>query len=128
MWLWENDLQLLGFRRKGERYWLCTRRWGLTPPDHLSIYSWSELTSRAGLDLLELTEFHVTFVVGFDHLHFYYHELGEGAWQPGGHTARAHLKRLGCDARQLRDRADMIAEQFIAALGCSYRPRRLRKR
>lgn len=133
MWLWASELHQLGFRRKRDRYWLCARRWGLRGVDHLSLYPWSEQTvsgpsACAALTLVELTEFHVTFVVSGERLHFYYHELGDSAWQSGRHTSRAELERQGCAARQLRGRADAIAEQFIAALGCSFRHRRQRSR
>ncbi|MBL8798997.1 MAG: hypothetical protein JNM56_34245 [Planctomycetia bacterium] len=128
MWLWDSDLRRLGFRRPGDRCWLCSRRWGLQPPDHLSIFPWSELKDRTGPRLVELTEFHVTFVVGWERLHFYYHEMEPGDWQPGGHTSRGELRRLGCDPRSLRDRADSVAAQFIAALGGRCQARRARRR
>ena len=74
MWLWDVDLQRLGFRRRSERYWQCERRFGLGAADHLSVFSWSEqaIPGRRGPAryLVELTEFHVTLTRGGEHLHF----------------------------------------------------------
>src|SRR5947209_8475616 len=121
MWLWESELRERGFRRKSERYWQCRRRFGLDDAAHLSIFSWSEQT-LAGAGgrpryLVELTEFHLTFVRAGDHLHFYYHEHGENAWHPGGHTSRAEITRLGLDLAALRALADAIAAAFVESLG-----------
>ena len=64
--MWLNDAQMsdLGFRRKGERYWRCDRRHGLSEHDHVSVFCWSEQRATDGRRLVELTEFHVTFYRG----------------------------------------------------------------
>ena len=125
MWLWESELRELGFRRKGERYWQCALRFGLREDDHLSVFSWSEQTLPAGRGgrpryLIELTEFHVTFLIGHDNVHFYYHERRENDWAPAGHTSSAEIRRLRHDPRALRNRADRVARAFVAALGGEY--------
>jgi len=121
MWLWASELIELGFRRKSERYWRCERRYGLPNWAHLSLFSWGEhaLPRKSGPSrlLVELTEFHVTFVLRHDHVHFYYHEHLENDWEPGGHTCAGHLRRLGADVAALRAQADAIAEALIIALG-----------
>jgi hypothetical protein len=121
MWLWESELRERGFRRKSERYWQCQRRYGMPDAVHLSIFSWSEQTlpGVAGQPhyLVELTEFHLTFVRAGEHLHFYYHEHGDNLWHPGGHTSLVEIQRLGLDLATLRDEADAIARTFVEALG-----------
>lgn len=127
MWLWASELNDLGFRRKSERYWQCERRFGLPAAAHLSLFSWGEQALPADsahpLVLVELTEFHVTFVLRHEHVHFYYHERLENDWEPGGHTSAAELRRLGADVRALRARADAIAATLIEALGGAFDPR-----
>jgi hypothetical protein len=125
MWLWENELRELGFRRKGERYWLCGRRFGLHEDDHLSVVSWCEQTILAGRRgrpryLIELTEFHVTLCIGHENVHFYFHESGENEWGPAGHTSSAEIRRLGHDPCALQGVADRVAGAFVAALGGVY--------
>ncbi len=131
MWLWASRLHELGFRRKSERYWRCERRFGLPAGAHLSLFSWGEhsLPSATGAPLLvELAAFHVTFVMGNQHVHFYYHERQNNDWDPGGHTSRAELRRIGADAAALRERADAVAAAVAAALGGSWHPRGARRR
>jgi hypothetical protein len=128
MWLWESELHELGFRRKGERYWRCEGRFGLPDEAHLSLFSWGEQTlsgerRRRPRFLVELTEFHVTFRVTWEHIHFYYHERGENDWEPGGHTSAAEMLRLRLEPGRLRAAADAIAAAFIAALAGAYHPR-----
>jgi hypothetical protein len=128
MWLWESELHELGFRRKGERYWRCVRRFGLREDDHLSVFSWAEQALPAGGTrrpryLVELTEFHVTFLIGHDNVHFYYHERLENDWVSAGHTSPGEIRRLGHDPPALRHRADRIAGAFVAALGGAFHPR-----
>jgi hypothetical protein len=128
MWLWDNELRRLGFRRKSDRYWRCDRRFGLGNDDHLSIWSWSEQTirdrRRRGVRyLVELTEFHVTFERRGENLHFYYHEWAENGWEPGGHTSRREIRRTGCAPGTLRHAAAVVAGEFIRALGGSMRTR-----
>src|SRR5438874_13480322 len=116
MWQWDIDLRQLGFRRRGDGYWQCERRHGLERNDHLSVFSWSEQTLPGGRFLVELTEFHVTFYRGGEHLHFYYHELLDNHWQPAGHTSVNEIHRLGLDPEELRALADDIAAEVVFAL------------
>ena len=128
MWLWESELYERGFRRRSERYWQCGRGYGLPAGAHLSIFSWAEQTipgrrRRERLLLVELTEFHVTFVLGTQHVHFYYHEVLHNDWQPLGHTSANEIRRLGHDPAVWRARADAIAANVAAALGGTFHPR-----
>jgi hypothetical protein len=120
MWLWACELHDLGFRRRSESYWRCENRFHLPVNGHLSIFSWGEqsVPGHRGRNrfLVELTEFHVTFLLGFEHVHFYYHEILDNDWEPGGHTSPAEIGRLGYDVIALRDSADEIAAEVIAAL------------
>jgi hypothetical protein len=130
MWLWASELHAMGFRRRSERYWRCERRFGLPTNAHLSVFSWGEhaLPADAGPAplLVEVTEFHVTFVLGNQHVHFYYHEGPHSEWAPAGHTSAAELRRLSADRASLRARADNVAAAVVAALGGTFRPRRRR--
>jgi hypothetical protein len=126
MWLYDLELEPLGFRRKGDRYWQCQRRLGLLGDDHVSVYSWSEQRLPAGRFLVELTEFHVTFYRGGEHLHFYYHELADNHWQPAGHTSPNEISRLGLQALVLRADADSVAAALVEALGGVLLPRQER--
>ena len=117
MWLWECELRELGFRRRGERFRVCERRYGLAGYDHLSIFSWSEQRLAGGRMLADLIEFHVTFYRCGEALHFYYHEADCNAWRRGGHTSRPELARLGLDPDNLRAEADAVARELVAALG-----------
>jgi hypothetical protein len=123
MWLYDLELEPLGFRRKGDRYWQCERRLGLCGNDHVSVYSWSEQRLPGGRFLVELTEFHVTFYRGGEHLHFYYHELGDNHWQPAGHTSPNEIARLGLQTGTLRAEADEVAGALAEALGGVLLPR-----
>jgi hypothetical protein len=118
----------MGFRRKSERYWRCERRFGLPANAHLSLFSWGEhalpVAAGAAPVLVELTEFHVTFVLGNRHVHFYYHERRQNDWDPGGYTSKGELRRLGADRAALRTSADAVAEAVVAALGGTFYPRR----
>lgn len=122
MWIWDIDLHALGFRRKSERYWQCSRAFGLNEPDHLSVFSWSEQTIPTARGrqrqrfLVELTEFHVTLLRAGENLHFYYHEHAENEWHPGGHTSPNEVLRAGCDPEILRARADAVARELVGAL------------
>jgi hypothetical protein len=127
VWLWECELCDLGFRRKADRYWQCERRFGMGNGEHLSVYSWSEQRVPADTGvarfLVEVTEFHVTFEVGSDNLHFYYHEYLENEWRPAGHTSAGEIRRLDCDPRALREGADAVAVSLVEALGGVFHPR-----
>lgn len=128
MWLWDQQLHELGFRRRSDRYWQCERRFGLPVWGHLSLFSWSEQAIPLGRQrwrfLVEVTEFHVTFLTPLDNLHFYYHERQPDEWTPGGHTSSGEIARLDLDPLELRARADAIATDVVAALGATLRPRR----
>jgi hypothetical protein len=130
MWQWDDDLRLLGFRRRGERYWQCERGYGLGQAEHVSIFSWGEqaIPGRRGPArfLVEVTEFHVTFLLGGEHLHFYYHEYGDHEWRAAGHTSANEIRRVGAEVAVLRAHADAVAEEVIAGLGGRLRPRRCR--
>src|SRR5262249_30128158 len=117
MWQWDIDLRQLGFRRRGDGYWQCERRHCLESNDHLSVFSWSEQILPGGRFLIELTEFHVTFCRGGEHLHFYYHELLDNHWQPAGYTSHNEVRRLGLDPIELRRQADDVACAFVESLG-----------
>jgi hypothetical protein len=117
MWQWDGAMRAAGFRRRGERFWVCERRYGLRGHDHLAVFAWSEQRLPGGAVLVELTEFHVTYYRGGEPLHFYYHETAENHWQPGGHTSRAELGRLGLDLEELRGGADAVAGRLARALG-----------
>ncbi len=132
MWLWQAELHHLGFRRRSEHYWQCERRHGLPPSAHLSIWPWSEQgipgPGKGKLRyLVEVTEFHVTFLSAVDHLHFYFHERDANEWKPGGHTSSAELRRLGENPRALRALADVIAQRLIESWGGRLLARRGRR-
>jgi hypothetical protein len=127
MWLHEDQLRRLGFRRRSAGYWSCLGRFGLRGEEHISVFARSELAlpgrgrGEAGL-MIELTEFHVTLPVG-ENLHFYYHEARGSEWAPGGQTSSTEVRRLGLDPFALRDRADKVAGLLALALGGSIGPR-----
>jgi hypothetical protein len=123
MWRWESELREAGFRRKGERYWQCERRFGLPTWAHISLFCWSEQITTGERLLVELDAFHVTFVLGGEHLHFYYHEQQDNEWEPAGHTSVTEISRLCLDAHTLRAEADAIAEALVAALAGILHPR-----
>jgi hypothetical protein len=117
MWIEHHQLARLGFKRSGERFRKCERRFHLRNHDHITIWSWSEQRSPEGSMLVELTEFHVTFYRGGERLHFYWHERDHNEWESGGHTSTNEIRRVQCDPVELRSEATAIAEAFIAALG-----------
>ncbi len=117
MWLYDLELSAVGFRRKGERYWRCDRRHGLSEHDHVSVYCWSEQRIGQGRYLVELTEFHVTFYRGGERLHFYYHDHDDNHWRHEGNTSHAEIRRLGLEPAALRAEADAVARALIEALG-----------
>lgn len=114
MWLWEVELRELGFRQKSARYWLCERRHGLWEGEHLSVYA--DARTDGERRLFEVHAFHVTFGIGIENVHFYYHESADNEWAPGGHTSRAEVERLGASLAALRARADAVAASLAAAL------------
>lgn len=124
VWLWENALRELGFRRKSAGYWHCERRHGLPESAHLSVFPWAEHAppSRAGR-LFEVQAFHVTFRLEGEHVHFYYHEHGERSWAPGGYTSAGEIARIGHDPEDLCEVADGVAARLAAAMACAFLPR-----
>lgn len=127
MWLWEGELRELGFRRGAGGYWRCARRFGLQGDEHISAFARSEQgvsgsrPDARGL-MIELSELHVTFPLG-ENVHFYYHERTETEWEPGGFTSGAEICRLGLSPVRLRERADRLAGEIIAAIGGVLQPR-----
>jgi hypothetical protein len=116
MWHHEGTLRTLGFHPRSDRYRQCVRRYGLQADDHISVYSWSEVTLPDGGRFVELTEFHVTFYRGGERLHFYYHETHPNHWQPAGHTSTNEILRLGLDVPGLRAEADAVASALVEAM------------
>src|SRR5262249_25614118 len=96
VWLWAIELHELGFRRKSDRYWQCARRYGLPAEAHLSVYAWAEhaVAADAARRLVEVSTFHVTFEIGRENIHFYYHERSDNEWEPAGHTSATEIARL----------------------------------
>ena len=126
MWLWASELHALGFRRKSDGYWQCERRFGLSDDEHLSVFTWGEHPvpgSGGACWLIEVSTFHVTFEIGSDNVHFYYHEMSENGWRPAGHTSSAEIRRLGHRPKELRRTADAIARRVVEALGGMWHPR-----
>jgi hypothetical protein len=117
MWLYDAQMHSLGFRRRGERYWQCERRLGLSGGDHVSVFCWSEQRLPTGGRLVELTEFHVTFYRAGEQLHFYYHQLDDDRWRHEGNTSHNEIRRLGLEPAELRAEADAIARELALALG-----------
>jgi hypothetical protein len=97
MWLWECELRQLGLRRLSERYWQCERRYGLPGAAYLSLFSHAQerqaTKSAAGREQVDIAAFHVTYCLGVDRVHFYFHEVTDGVWEPGGHTSGAEIRR-----------------------------------
>lgn len=121
MWLWDRELQAVGFRRRSSGYWQCERRFGLPAHAYISLFAWSDWAETAGEEhrgrqFVEVSAFHVTFMLDFDNVHFYYHEHGENVWEPGGHTSSLEIERHGVAALELRVEADAIAARLVAAL------------
>lgn len=124
MWLWASELHRLGFKRKSERYWQCERRYGLPVHAYLSLYPWCEHTDAASArQQIEVSAFHVTFQLGLERIHFYYHEYLDNEWEPGGHTSTREILRVHDDPVELRRLADAIAAALLKSLGCLYQPR-----
>jgi hypothetical protein len=128
MWLSECELRAIGFRRRSTHYWQCERRFGLPSDGYLSVFADGECAIADSIgdtqpSHIEVSAFHVTFVLGVDNIHFYYHEHAENVWEPGGHTSRFEIERHGVEPRILRADADTIAELVVAALHGTLLPR-----
>lgn len=83
MWLWSCELRQIGFRRRSRRYWQCERRFGLTGNSYISIFIHT-VHSQNDRECLEISAFHVTFQVGIERVHFYYHEMANTHGSPAG--------------------------------------------
>ena len=85
------------------------------------------LTSRSRSSrtrgIVEVSAFHVTFLLDVDNVHFYYHEYGDGVWEAGGHTSSAEIARHDADPVVLRQIADVVAADFVLALEANLLPR-----
>ncbi len=126
MWLWEFQPRPLGLRRLSDRYWQCERRHGLPADAYLSVFAHAHerrAARTAGRERVDLCAFHVTFCLGVDRVHFYYHERAEGVWEPGGHTSGTEIRRYRREPAELRAAADRIASEFLSALGMTLAPR-----
>jgi hypothetical protein len=127
MWLWVCELRSLGLRRLSARYWQCVRRYGLPAEAYLSIFSHAceRQTTPGGneLERIDLCAFHVTFCLGVDRVHFYFHEVADGVWEPGGHTSAVEIRRHLREPAELRTLADRVAAEFLSALGLELLPR-----
>jgi hypothetical protein len=128
MWIIDAELQQLGFRRRSRRYWQCEWRYGLPDNAYISIYaggkdSHLDREPRNQPRIVEVSAFHVTFLLDVDNVHFYYHEYGDGVWEAGGHTSGAEIARHDADPLTLRQLADAIAAEFVMALAANLLPR-----
>ncbi len=121
MWLWDCELQQLGFRQRSEVYWQCERRFGLLEDAYVSIFAndgnASGRSRSRGPIAVGFCAFHITFQLDVDNVHFYFHEQAENVWEPGGHTSSVEIERHGVDPRALRSLADEIAAGVAFALG-----------
>lgn len=116
MWLWICELKQLGFKQKSNRYFQCTKGYGLENNGHISMFLWTRNGKGKNATCFEVNEFHITLKGGGHNLHFYYHERSENVWQQGGHTSTNEIELLGFCAEALREQADSIAKEFVAKL------------
>ena len=123
MWLWECELRQLGLRRLSAGYWQCERRYGLPGGAYLSVFAHASERQAAGRERFDICAFHVTFCLGVDRVHFYFHESAEASWEPGGHTSGAEIRRYRREPAGLRAVADRVAEEFLSARGMRLMPR-----
>lgn len=118
MWLWKCELHRLGFRERSADYWQCERRFGLPENAYLSVWIHArEREHHLGRELLDVSAFHVTFQLDVDRVHFYFHEVGDHVWEPGGHTSSTEIRRHGVEPSLLRDLADDCAALLVAQWG-----------
>jgi hypothetical protein len=128
MWLWHWQLRDAGFIECSNGYWQCEQGFGLPEDAWVSIFvgNWAVSCRRrrsSPRKLIEVNAFHVTFKFAVDHIHFYYHEALNGAWEPGGHTSSVEICNHGLVPQDLRNQADAIAAQMAAALNGILLPR-----
>jgi hypothetical protein len=121
MWLWECELRQLGLRRLSTRYWQCERRYGLPEGAYLSVFPHAgERQTTAGTatrERFDICAFHVTFCLGVDRVHFYFHEVAEGVWERGGHTSAAEIRRYRREPAELLAAAEGVAAEFLSVVG-----------
>ena len=113
MWITHAALRRLGFRQTRPGLWLCFRRYGLHPEDHLTLHDWSP--PRAAW--VELSAFHWTHAVRGERLHVYYREEASGLWLAEGRTPRDDVLRLGACPDRLQAEGDAVAARLLGALG-----------
>jgi hypothetical protein len=118
MWIPACELRQAGFRQRSAGYWQCEGRHGLSAGAYVSVFDHGHDAGR-----VDVWAFHVTFLLGSDRVHFYYHEADHAAWEPGGYTSGRQIRAHGVKPRVLRARADRIAAELSAALGCTLHPR-----
>jgi hypothetical protein len=123
MQLWEWQLHQLGMRRLSTRYWQCDRRYSLPDSAYLSIFGDRCDVVDDRRERVDFAAFHVTFCLGVDRIHFYFHEFDESRWEPGGYTSAAEIRRYAREPAELRVIADRTAGEFLAALGMVLMPR-----
>jgi hypothetical protein len=123
MWIWLSELHRIGFRRRSSCYWQCERRYELPASNYLSIFVDSSEIDPAGRERIDFASFHVTFRLGADRVHFYYHEVGDNVWEPGGHTSSHELRLHDVNPAAHRELADQIANRLVAAMGGEFVPR-----
>jgi hypothetical protein len=127
MWLWACELHQLGLRRLSASYWQCERRYGLPDGAYLSVFSHASekqhTAGTAGRERLDVAAFHVTVCLGVDRVHFYFHEVAEGVWEPGGYTSALEIRRYCREPAELRALADRVVGEFLSALGMQLLPR-----
>ena len=118
-------MKQLGFRQKSDRLWISEKCPGLKANDHVSLFLWTCYRSSRGQPIaFELCEFHVTLSVAGHNLHFYFHEVHENHWSPGGYTSSAEIRRLDHSPAELIAEADRIAAEFVALLRGHLEPRK----
>jgi len=100
-------LRRRGFRRVSPHLWLCARRHGLRPGEHLSAYDWG-----AGL-LVDLSSLHFTREARGERAHVYFREESPGRWVREGHTPRDDLNRMGLEAAALCAQAEAVVSVLL---------------
>src|SRR5690242_4007301 len=118
MWIHQTVLRRVGFRPMSDDYWKCERGHGLPAEAYLSLFP-----AAADGPWAEVWAFHVTFYLGVDRVHFYYHDAGDGTWEPGGHTSGREIRRHAARPLVLRRLADIVAASVAEAWGGTLTPR-----
>jgi hypothetical protein len=58
-----------------------------------------------------------------DRIHFAFHELEEGVWEPGGHTSGEETRRYRREPAEFAAVTDRVAAEFLSALSLELLPR-----